>query len=86
MSWPTLPASDRMLAASATVRHLFLRRSLVHCQNLKLGLSVIPAQAGIQIAALDSPLRGNDEPENQELTRPWEAPLGLKRMMRRAAA
>jgi len=33
---------------------------------LKLVLSVIPAQAGIQIAALDSRLRGNDEPENQE--------------------
>jgi hypothetical protein len=27
---------------------------------LKLGFTVIPAQAGIQIAALDSRLRGND--------------------------
>jgi hypothetical protein len=28
--------------------------------DLKLGFTVIPAQAGIQIAALDSRLRGND--------------------------
>ena len=33
---------------------------LVFCQSLKLGFTVIPAQAGIQIAALDSRLRGND--------------------------
>jgi hypothetical protein len=32
----------------------------VQCQDLKLWLLVIPAQAGIQIAALDSRLRGND--------------------------
>jgi len=37
--------------------------------RLKLGLSVIPAQAGIQIAALDSRLRGKDEPEDHALTR-----------------
>ena len=30
------------------------------CQSLKLGFTVIPAQAGIQIAALVSRLRGND--------------------------
>ncbi|GEM_PF-2140441 len=29
---------------------------------------VIPAQAGIQTAAWDSRLRGNDEPKNQRLT------------------
>ncbi len=28
--------------------------------DLKLGFTVIPAQAGIQIAALDSRMRGND--------------------------
>ena len=34
------------------------------CQTLVLGL-VIPAQAGIQIVALDSRLRGNDgQPDN----------------------
>ena len=40
---------------------------VVHCQSLKLGFTVmklgftvIPAQAGIQIAALVSRLRGND--------------------------
>jgi hypothetical protein len=33
---------------------------LMRCQDLKLGLLVIPAPAGIQIAALDSRLRGND--------------------------
>ena len=38
------------------------------CQCLKLELSVIPAQAEIQIAPLDSRLRGNDEPENHEMT------------------
>jgi hypothetical protein len=32
----------------------------VRCQGLKLGFTVIPAQAGIQIAALVSRLRGND--------------------------
>jgi hypothetical protein len=32
----------------------------VRCQDFKLGLFVIPAQAGIQIAPLDSRLRGND--------------------------
>jgi hypothetical protein len=35
---------------------------------LKLGLSVIPAQAGIQCRDLDFRLRGNDEPENEDLT------------------
>jgi hypothetical protein len=34
--------------------------ALLHCQNLKLGLAVIPAQAGIQCRDLDSRLRGND--------------------------
>ena len=56
-----LPVSVGMstfpLAGSAT---LMVGMALVLCQNLKLGLSVIPAQAGIQIAALDSRLRGND--------------------------
>ena len=37
-----------------------LSKKLVLCQSLKLGFTVIPAQAGIQIAALDSRLRGND--------------------------
>jgi hypothetical protein len=44
----------------------------VLCQNLKLGfidlklgLTVIPAQAGIQIAALVSRLRGNDVTQKQ---------------------
>jgi len=32
----------------------------VLCQSLQLGFTVIPAQAGIQIAALVSRLRGND--------------------------
>jgi hypothetical protein len=33
--------------------------------DLKLGLTVIPAQAGIQVAALDSRLRGNDVTRQQ---------------------
>ena len=37
------------------------------CQSSKLGLSVIPAQAGIRPAALHSRLRGNDGPQNQKL-------------------
>ena len=47
------------------------------CHGLKLELSVIPAEAGIQIAVMDSrprlresrTLRGKDESENQELTK-----------------
>ena len=42
--------------------------TLVLCQNSKLGLCVIPAQAGIQCPMLDSRLRGNDEPQDQRLT------------------
>ncbi len=30
------------------------------CQNLKLGMSVIPAQAGIKFPSLDPRLRGDD--------------------------
>jgi hypothetical protein len=38
------------------------------CRDLKWGLFVIPAQAGIQIATLGSCLRGNDgTPEIQAL-------------------
>jgi hypothetical protein len=37
-------------------------------RNSKFSLPVIPAQAGIQIAALDSRLRGNDGTKNQGLT------------------
>ena len=43
------------------------RLRLLLCQNLKLGLSVIPAQAGIQFPCMDPRPRGNDEPENQRL-------------------
>ena len=42
--------------------------TIVPRQNLKLGLCVIPAQAGIQTGALDSRLRGNDEPQTSKLT------------------
>jgi hypothetical protein len=37
-----------------------LNHDSVRRQDLNPGLLVIPAQAGIQIAALDSRLRGND--------------------------
>ena len=48
----------------------FKSLQLVLCQNLKLGLSVIPAQAGIPFPpSLDPRLRGDDEPENQMLTK-----------------
>ena len=40
----------------------------MHRPSLKLELSVIPAQAGIQFPRLVSRLRGNDEPENRSLT------------------
>jgi len=33
--------------------------------DLNLGFTVIPAQAGIEIAALDSRLRGNDVTQKQ---------------------
>jgi len=36
---------------------------------LKLGFTVIPAQAGIQIAALVSRLSGNDVTQKQDLTK-----------------
>ena len=37
--------------------------ALVLCQRLKQGSCVIPAQAGIHNGALDSRLRGNDDPK-----------------------
>ncbi len=37
-----------------------IRERLVRCHDLEQDLPVIPAQAGIQIATLDSRLRGND--------------------------
>ena len=37
-----------------------VRTNVVLCQDLNLGLSVIPAQAGIQFPSLDPRLRGND--------------------------
>jgi hypothetical protein len=49
------------------------------CQSLKLGFSylksgftVIPAQAGIQIAALDSCLRGNDVTQKRRFDKALE--------------
>jgi len=57
----------------AEQRQVFISRSaLVLFPNLKLGLSVIPAQAGNQFPRfLDPRLRGDDEPENQMWTERW---------------
>jgi hypothetical protein len=44
---------------------------IVLCQNLELGLCVIPAQAEIQIGKRDPRLRGNDETQVQRLTKHW---------------
>ena len=41
----------------------------VFCLNLKRGLSIIPAQAGIQFPSLYPRLRGNDELANQSVTK-----------------
>jgi len=50
------PVSGTALAAGVdSVVH----RAQVHCHSLSVGF-VIPAQAGTQIAAMDSRLRGND--------------------------
>ena len=63
---PRLIAGSRFVAADVGKlcpqffdRHSRQCSDLV-CQSLKLGFTVIPAQAGIQIAALVSRLRGND--------------------------